>query len=65
MLKDRASDRNDEVFVDLRAFVLPAIDYLMPGGLTPESPSLVPASSVSDNRFQGLRILMPGVRKVL
>ncbi len=23
-----------EVFVDLRAFVLPAIDYLMPGGLT-------------------------------
>jgi carboxylate-amine ligase len=31
--------RNDgrgsaEVFVDLRAFVLPAIDYLMPGGLT-------------------------------
>jgi uncharacterized circularly permuted ATP-grasp superfamily protein len=24
----------DEVFVDLRAFVLPAADYLMPGGLT-------------------------------
>jgi uncharacterized circularly permuted ATP-grasp superfamily protein len=22
------------VFVDLRAFVLPAIDYVMPGGLT-------------------------------
>jgi uncharacterized circularly permuted ATP-grasp superfamily protein len=34
VLKDGASDRNDEVFVDLRAFVLPAIDYLMPGGLT-------------------------------
>jgi len=25
---------SDEVFVDLRAFVLPAIDYIMPGGLT-------------------------------
>lgn len=24
----------EEVFVDLRAFVLPAVDYLMPGGLT-------------------------------
>lgn len=34
VLKDGASNRNDEVFVDLRAFVLPAIDYLMPGGLT-------------------------------
>jgi uncharacterized circularly permuted ATP-grasp superfamily protein len=27
-------DSPTEVFVDLRAFVLPAIDYLMPGGLT-------------------------------
>jgi uncharacterized circularly permuted ATP-grasp superfamily protein len=34
VLKDDAGNRNDEVFVDLRAFVLPAIDYLMPGGLT-------------------------------
>jgi carboxylate-amine ligase len=34
VLKEGASNRNDEVFVDLRAFVLPAIDYLMPGGLT-------------------------------
>jgi uncharacterized circularly permuted ATP-grasp superfamily protein len=28
------NDASAEVFVDLRAFVLPAIDYLMPGGLT-------------------------------
>jgi uncharacterized circularly permuted ATP-grasp superfamily protein len=34
LLKDGAGDGNDEVFVDLRAFVLPAIGYLMPGGLT-------------------------------
>jgi len=27
-------EATEEVFVDLRAFVLPAVDYLMPGGLT-------------------------------
>ena len=34
LLKDGAGNRPDEVFVDLRAFVLPAIGHLMPGGLT-------------------------------
>jgi uncharacterized circularly permuted ATP-grasp superfamily protein len=34
LLKGGADSKNDEVFVDLRAFVLPAIGYLMPGGLT-------------------------------
>jgi glutamate---cysteine ligase / carboxylate-amine ligase len=33
MLRD-AGEASAEVFVDLRAFVLPAIGYLMPGGLT-------------------------------
>ena len=30
----RCKQAKDEVFVDLRAFVLPAIDYLMPDGRT-------------------------------
>jgi uncharacterized circularly permuted ATP-grasp superfamily protein len=34
VLKSEAGEEPDEVFVDLRAFVLPAIDYVMPGGLT-------------------------------
>jgi uncharacterized circularly permuted ATP-grasp superfamily protein len=33
VLKDDG-EATTEVFVDLRAFVLPAIDYIMPGGLT-------------------------------
>jgi glutamate---cysteine ligase / carboxylate-amine ligase len=33
LLRD-GNEQSAEVFVDLRAFVLPAIDYLMPGGLT-------------------------------
>ncbi|HJQ29368.1 MAG TPA: circularly permuted type 2 ATP-grasp protein, partial [Rubrobacter sp.] len=34
VLRSDAGEGPDEVFVDLRAFVLPAIGYLMPGGLT-------------------------------
>jgi carboxylate-amine ligase len=34
VLKSGAGGGPTEVFVDLRAFVLPAIGYLMPGGLT-------------------------------
>jgi uncharacterized circularly permuted ATP-grasp superfamily protein len=34
VLKSEAGGGPTEVFVDLRAFVLPAIGYLMPGGLT-------------------------------
>ncbi len=34
LLKGDAGEAPDEVFVDLRAFVLPARGYLMPGGLT-------------------------------
>jgi uncharacterized circularly permuted ATP-grasp superfamily protein len=34
VLRSDAGEVPDEVFVDLRAFVLPAIGYLMPGGLT-------------------------------
>jgi uncharacterized circularly permuted ATP-grasp superfamily protein len=37
LLRD-GNDVSAEVFVDLRAFVLPAIDYLMPGGLTRVAP---------------------------
>ena len=33
VLRD-GGEASDEVFVDLRAFVLPAVGYLMPGGLT-------------------------------
>jgi carboxylate-amine ligase len=28
------SDEPEEAFIDLRAFVLPAVGYVMPGGLT-------------------------------
>jgi uncharacterized circularly permuted ATP-grasp superfamily protein len=34
LLRGGAGDEPDEVFVDLRAFVLPAVGYVMPGGLT-------------------------------
>ena len=34
VLRRNAGEDPSEVFVDLRAFVLPAIGYLMPGGLT-------------------------------
>ena len=34
VLRSEAGKEPDEVFVDLRAFVLPAIGYLLPGGLT-------------------------------
>ena len=34
LLKGDGKGPPDEVFVDLRAFVLPAIGYVMPGGLT-------------------------------
>jgi uncharacterized circularly permuted ATP-grasp superfamily protein len=34
VLKSEAGEEPYEVFVDLRAFVLPAIGYVMPGGLT-------------------------------
>ena len=34
LLKGDADGQPDEVFVDLRAFVLPAVGHVMPGGLT-------------------------------
>jgi carboxylate-amine ligase len=35
---DGGTQGEDEAFVDLRAFVLPAVDYVMPGGLTRVAP---------------------------
>ena len=34
VLDEVSEDSSGEVFIDLRAFVLPALGYLMPGGLT-------------------------------
>jgi uncharacterized circularly permuted ATP-grasp superfamily protein len=34
LLDDRSGSSPEEAFIDLRAFVLPAVGYVMPGGLT-------------------------------